>query len=67
VRGGIQATEIGFEIIQFMRKYVQSIVSTALTRSMEEQLDEIESGKVRSTLVIENAIDELKRTMSTCK
>jgi hypothetical protein len=34
---------------------------------MKEQLDEIESGKVRSTIVIKNAIDELKRTMCTFK
>jgi len=66
-RGGIEATEIGFQIIQSMRKYVPSIVSTDLTRSMEEQLEEIESGKARSTLVIENAIDKLKGTMITFK
>ena len=66
-RGGIQATEIGFEIIQSMRKYVPSIVSTDLTRSMEEHLEEIESGKARSTLVIENAIDKLTGTMITFK
>lgn len=61
------ATQIGFEIIQSMRKYVPSVASTDLTRSMKEQLDEIESGKVRSTIVIKNAIDELKRTMCTFK
>ena len=66
-RGGIQATEIGFEIIQSMRKYVPSIVSTDLTRSMEEHLEEIESGKAKSTLVIENAIDKLTGTMITFK
>jgi DNA topoisomerase I len=66
-RGGIQATPIGFEIMQSVRKYMPSVVSTDLTRSMEEQLDEIESSKVRSTIVIQNAIDELKRTMSTFK
>jgi DNA topoisomerase I len=66
-RGGIEATEIGFQIIQSMRKYVPSIVSTDLTKSMEEQLEEIESGKARSTLVIENAIDKLKGTMITFK
>ena len=66
-RGGIQATEIGFEIIQSMRKYVPSIVSTDLTRSMEEQLEEIESGKTGSTLVIENAIDKLTGTLNTFK
>jgi len=66
-RGGIEATEIGFQIIQSMRKYVPSIVSTDLTKSMEKQLEEIELGKARSTLVIENAIDELKGTMITFK
>src|SRR2546425_97299 len=66
-RGGIEATEIGLQIIQSMRKYVPSIVSTDLTKSMEEQLEEIESGKARSTLVIENAIDKLKGTMITFK
>ncbi|MFZ0221515.1 MAG: DNA topoisomerase I, partial [Candidatus Nitrosopolaris sp.] len=66
-RGGIQATEIGFEIIQSMRKYVPSVVSTDLTRSMEEQLEEIASGKVRSTLVIENVIAKLTGTMITFK
>jgi len=66
-RGGIEATEIGFQIIQSMRKYVPSIVSTDLTKSMEEQLEEIESGKASSTLVIENAIDKLKGVMITFK
>jgi DNA topoisomerase I len=66
-RGEIQASQIGFEIMQSMRKYVPSVVSMDLTRSMEQQLDEIESGKVRSIIVIENAIDELKRTMSSFK
>src|SRR5215831_171772 len=66
-RGGIGATEIGFEIIQSIRKYLPSILSTDLTRSMEEQLEEIEAGKARSTLVIETATDVLKRTMITFK
>ena len=66
-RGGIEATEIAFQIIQSMRKYVPSIVSTDLTKSMEEQLEEIESGKASSTLVIENAIDKLKGAMITFK
>jgi DNA topoisomerase I len=32
----IKATDIGFEIIQSMRKYIPDVVSTDLTRSMEE-------------------------------
>ncbi|HET7147164.1 MAG TPA: DNA topoisomerase I [Candidatus Nitrosopolaris sp.] len=64
---GIMPTEIGIEIIQSMRKYVPSIVSTDLTRSMEEQLEQIESDKTTSALVIEKAIDRLKTTMITFK
>ena len=61
--GGIEATDIGFEIIQSMRKYIPNIVSTDLTRSMEEQLEEIESDKSRSEYVIEYAIDKLKEAI----
>jgi DNA topoisomerase I len=61
--GGIEATDIGFEIIQSMRKYIPNIVSTDLTRSMEEQLEGVESGKIRSALVIEYAIGKLKQAI----
>jgi DNA topoisomerase-1 len=62
VRVGIEATDIGFEIIQSMRKYIPEIVSKDLTRSTEVQLQQIESGGMKSTVVLENAIDKLKRT-----
>ena len=60
---GIEATQTGIQIIRSMRKYVPTIVSTDFTRSMEERLEEIELGKAKSTVVIENAIDQLKGTM----
>jgi DNA topoisomerase-1 len=66
-RVGIEATDIGFEIIQSMRKYMPSIVSTDLTRSMEEQLDEIESGKALSKFVIEYATAKLKEAITPFK
>ena len=61
--GGIQATDIGFEIIQSMRKYIPNIVSTDLTRSLEEQLEGVESGKISSAFVIEYAISKLKEAI----
>ena len=61
--GAIEATDIGFEITQLMRKYIPNIVSTNLTRTMEEQLEEIESYKARSGLVIEYAIGKLKEAI----
>ena len=64
---GIEATDIGFEIIQSMRKYIPNIVSTDLTRSMEEQLEGIESGKTRSAFALEYAIDKLKEATLSFK
>jgi DNA topoisomerase-1 len=61
--GGIEATDVGFKIIQSMRKYIPNIVSTELTRSMEEQLDSIESGKARSSSVIDWAKDRLREAI----
>jgi DNA topoisomerase-1 len=66
-QGGIEATDIGFEIIELMRKYVPKIVSTTLTRSMEEQLEEIESGKANSEFVIKRATAKLKETITILK
>jgi DNA topoisomerase I len=60
---GIEATEIGFKIIQSMRRYIPNIVSTELTRSMEEQLEGIESGKARSSSVIDWAKDRLREAI----
>ncbi len=60
---GIKATDIGFEVIRSMRKHIPNIVSTELTRSIERQLDRIESGKISDLLVKENAIDKLKKAI----
>src|SRR5919202_1560654 len=59
----IEATDIGFEIIQSMRKYIPDVVSTDLTRSMEEQLECIESGKAKSSLVIDYAKRRLREVI----
>ena len=62
-RTGIEATDIGFEIIQSMRKYIPNIVSTDLTRSMEEQLEGVELGKAKSSLVIDYAKHRLREAI----
>jgi DNA topoisomerase-1 len=65
--GGIEATGVGFAIIQSMRKYMPSIVSTDLSRSMEKQLEHIESGKAKSSLVIGYAINKIKKAVVSFK
>jgi DNA topoisomerase I len=64
---GIEATDIGFEIIQSMRNYVPEIVSKDLTRFTEAQLDQIEAGKMKRTAVLEGAIHKLNETLLSFK
>lgn len=56
VRGtGIRPTRLGISLIVSMRKHVPIIVSTALTRTIEERLSNIESGNSSCDLVIRQA------------
>jgi DNA topoisomerase-1 len=64
---GIEATDIGFEIIQSMRNYVPEVVSKDLTRFTDAQLDRIEAGKIRSTAVLEGAVHKLNETLLSFK
>ncbi len=63
-RGGIEATDLGFAVIDSMRTFVPAIVSTDMTRSMEEQLERVEQGSADSVLVIEQAVDRLVESLS---
>lgn len=57
--GGIKATDLGVEIVQCMRQYIPNILSTDLTRSMEDLLERIASGNDGSDSVIEYAKTKL--------
>jgi DNA topoisomerase I len=56
---GIEATDLGFAVIETMKKYVPNIVSTDFTRAMEKDLENIEICKSKSFSVIEYAVDNL--------
>lgn len=64
-RGGIEATDLGFAVIDSMRTFVPAIVSTDLTRAMEEQLELVEQGSTDSTVVIEQAVDRLIESLAS--
>jgi DNA topoisomerase-1 len=64
VRGQIEVTRLGLSIIESMRKYVPRIVSTELTKTMEDRLEMVEQGSVRSKEVIEGSIDQLIEALS---
>lgn len=63
----IEATDLGFAVIESMRSYMPDIVSTELTREMEKQLDEVELGKLPSDNVINSAVEKLLDTLATFK
>jgi DNA topoisomerase-1 len=63
-QGGIEVTDLGFAVIDSMRSFVPAIVSTGLTRSMEEQLERVEQGSADSAVIIEQAVDRLVESLS---
>ena len=58
---GIRPTDLGNAVINLLRKYVPNIVSIEMTRSMEENLEQIETGSSTSTTVVNDAKEELKK------
>ncbi len=61
--GGIEATDLGVEIVQSMRRYIPNIVSIDLTRAMEELLENIALGNDKSDSVIKYAKAKLKEAI----
>ena len=64
-REGIEVTDLGLAVIESMKEYVPSIISTDLTREMEEQLEKIELGKGDGASAIEPAVDRLVESLSS--
>ncbi|HKU48962.1 MAG TPA: DNA topoisomerase I, partial [Nitrososphaera sp.] len=64
-REGIQVTDLGFAVIESLREYVPSIVSTGLTRELEQSLEKIENGTGDAISVIEPAVDRLIESLSS--
>jgi DNA topoisomerase-1 len=60
---GIKPTDLGIAVINLLRKYIPNIVSTEMTRSMEQHLEQIEIGLTPSKIVINNAKEEIKRNI----
>lgn len=62
-RGGIEVTDLGFAVVESMKGHVPDIVSTELTRSMEEQLEKVERGAQEPVAVVEYAVDRLVESL----
>jgi DNA topoisomerase-1 len=63
--GGIEATELGFAVIESARQHAPTIISTEMTRAMEEQLEGIEKGTKDVADVIGFAAEKLIESLAT--
>ncbi len=64
-KGGLEVTDLGFAVIDSMREFMPGIISTDLTRGMEEQLENMEQGSAESVSVIEQAVDRLIESLAS--
>lgn len=64
---GFEATEIGFAVINAMTKFIPSVISTDLTRTFEQDLEGIETGKINDKNVIAKAVDTLETAIMKIK
>ncbi|HET7242985.1 MAG TPA: DNA topoisomerase, partial [Nitrososphaeraceae archaeon] len=64
---GFVATEIGSAVINAMTKFIPSVISTDLTRTFEEDLEGIETGKIPDKNVIAKAVDTLETAIMKFK
>jgi DNA topoisomerase-1 len=64
-KGGLEVTDLGFAVIDSMREFAPSIVSTNMTRWMEEQLANVEQGSADRMSVIEQAVDRLLESLAS--
>jgi len=56
----IVVTDLGFEVVDVLKKYCPTVVSIELTRKLEERMDEIQQGKETRENVLRGAIEILK-------
>ncbi|MEM4297827.1 MAG: DNA topoisomerase, partial [Nitrososphaerota archaeon] len=55
----IMTTDIGFSIVETMRRYSSLIISTEMTKGVERDLEAIERGDVEASEVVERTIEGL--------
>ncbi|HYX72391.1 MAG TPA: DNA topoisomerase I [Nitrososphaera sp.] len=62
---GLEVTDLGFAVVDSMKEFAPGIVSTEMTRLMEEQLANVEQGSADSVSVIEQAVDKLLESLAS--
>ncbi|MCL4437311.1 MAG: DNA topoisomerase I [Thaumarchaeota archaeon] len=63
----IIATDLAFSVVELMAKHSPRIISTEMTRGIEEHLRQIEQGEIDEEQVIQEAVDQLYESLTTIK
>ena len=63
----IEVTDLGFEVIDVLRKYCPDVVSLELTRKLEERMNKIQQGKETRRQVLHDTIEILKPVIERLK
>jgi DNA topoisomerase-1 len=56
----IEVTDLGFEVVDVLKKYCPTVVSLELTRKLEERMNEIQQGKETRKNVLQETVEILK-------
>ena len=59
----MQVTDLGLSLMETLEKHSPSIVTTALTRGIEERLEEIESGKEGTGPLVRETVRSIARSL----
>jgi DNA topoisomerase-1 len=59
-KDSMTVTDLGFEIIEVLRKNCPNVISTEMTRNLEEKMNQIHQGKTTKKEVIEEAVGILR-------
>jgi DNA topoisomerase-1 len=60
-------SDLGFEVVEVLSKYCPSVVSSEMTRALEERMEAIQQGKETKQNVLQNATETLKLVTSELK
>ncbi len=63
----ITATDIAFSVVETMEKYSPQIISTDMTRRIEEHLEKIERNEMSEEQVIQESVDQIFESLYAIK
>jgi len=63
----IVVTDLGFDVIEVLRKHAPSVISVKLTRNLEEKMDRIQNNSEKRENIILEAVERLKPVLTELK